>query len=219
MAMAIRKKASGKRYSRGGVRPATPSDAVLLGRARRQDVRAFEELVKRTEGTLYRLAMRYVGNESDAREVLQNAYLSAWRGLPTFEGRSQFTCWMHRITVNAALMCLRVRTRHREVAINEVEPDEVDTAIGQLLLEHSARAGELHRPDIACQSAELRRRMEVAIHSLPHTLRTVFLLRDVWEVSTEESAARLKVSIPAAKTRLHRARRVLRASLGQYVNY
>jgi RNA polymerase sigma-70 factor (ECF subfamily) len=193
------------------------SEAALLKRARSKDVGAFEELVGRTEDRLYRVAMRYVCNESDAQEILQNAYLSAWRSLPTFERRSQFASWMHRITVNAALMVLRVRDRHPEVAINDVEPMELNDAIGQVAQEQSAHESWSLRPDEEFQSAELRRRIEIAVDSLPTNLRSIFLLRDVWEVSTEDSAARLGVSIPAAKTRLHRARRVLRESLGHYV--
>jgi len=194
------------------------SEAALLKRARRgKDVGAFEELVGRTEDRLYRLAMRYVRNESDAQEILQNAYLAAWRSLPTFEGRSQFSSWMHKITVNASLMLLRTRNRHPEVAINDVEPMELNAAIGQATQEQSPREDWSLRPDEEFQSAELRRRIEVAVNSLPTDLRSIFLLRDVWEMSTEDSAAKLRVSIPAAKTRLHRARRELRESLGCYL--
>jgi RNA polymerase sigma-70 factor (ECF subfamily) len=193
------------------------SEATLLKRARRKDVGAFEELVGRTEDRLYRLAMRYVRNESDAQEILQNSYLSAWQSLPTFEGRSQFGSWMHRITVNASLMVLRARNRHPEVAINDVEPMELSDAIGQAAQERSPREDWSQRPDEEFQSAELRRRIEIAVDSLPRDLRAIFLLRDVWDMSTEDSAAKLRVSIPAAKTRLHRARRELRESLGYYV--
>jgi RNA polymerase sigma-70 factor (ECF subfamily) len=193
------------------------SEAALLKRAQGKDVGAFEELVGRTEDRLYRLAMRYVRNESDAQEILQNAYLSAWRSLSTFAARSQFGSWMHRITVNASLMVLRTRNRHPEVAINDVGPMELNDAIGQVTQEQTAREEWSRRPDEEFQSAELRRRIEVAVNSLPRDLRSIFLLRDVWEMSTEDSAAKLRVSIPAAKTRLHRARRELRESLGYYV--
>jgi len=125
---------------------------------------------------------------------------------------------MHRITVNAALMCLRTRARCLEVAIHAIDPDEVDEAIGQSILDHGGRLCDLHRPDDAVQSAELRSRIQDAIRALPGHLRAIVLLRDLWEVSTEDSAAKLRVSIPAAKTRLHRARKVLRVALGQYVD-
>jgi RNA polymerase sigma-70 factor, ECF subfamily len=191
------------------------SEAALLKRARGEDVGAFEELIGRTEDRLYRLAMRYVGNESDAQEILQNAYLSAWRSLPTFEGRSQFRSWMHRITVNASLMFLRVRDRCPEVAIDDIKLMELND--GQAAQKPSARKDWSLRPDEEFQSAELRRHIAIAVSSLPQTLKVTFLLRDVVEMSTEETASRLGVSVPAVKTRIYRARRVLRESLGDYV--
>jgi RNA polymerase sigma-70 factor (ECF subfamily) len=193
------------------------SEAALLMRARGKDAGAFEELVRRSEEKLYRLAMRYVGNESDAQEILQNTFLSAWRSLPSFKGRAQFGSWMHRITVNASLMLLRARNRHPEVTIDDIEPMELNGAAGQASQRLSACEDWSPRPDEQLQSAELRRRIEIAVNSLPGTLRAIFLLRDVWELSTEDSAGKLGVSVPAAKTRLHRARRVLRESLGNYV--
>jgi RNA polymerase sigma-70 factor (ECF subfamily) len=193
------------------------SDPILLKRARDGDVSAFEELVGRTEVKLYRLVMRIVHNESDAQEILQEAYLSAWRSMSTFEGRAQFGSWMHRIAVNAALGRLRTRNRHPEVAIHDLDPSEWKEAIGQ-----SRRAslwGENlpDRPDEQLQSAERLRTIETAVNLLPHHLRAIFLLRAVGEVSTEDSAARLGVSIPTAKTRLQRARRVLRESLADHI--
>lgn len=194
------------------------SEAALVKRACDKDVGAFEELLGRTEDKLYQVAMRYVRNESDAQEILQNSYLSAWRGLPTFEGRAQFGSWMHRITVNASLMFLRERSRHPETAHDDPEVMEPNDGIKQASENLSAREDLSPRPDQELQSAELRRHIEEAVNSLPKKLRAIFLLRDVWEESTEDSAAKLKVSIPAAKTRLLRARRVLRATLGSYVS-
>jgi RNA polymerase sigma-70 factor (ECF subfamily) len=214
----VTSKEDGGRQSRGRTALlARLSEAALLKRARAKDVGAFEELVGRTEDRLYRLAMRYVRNESDAQEVLQNSYLSAWRSLPSFEGRAQFGCWMHRITVNASLMFLRARHRHPEVAMNDVEPIELNEAMGQAAQQSRAREDWSHCPDEELQSGQLRRRIESAVNSLPQDLRAIFILRDVGEMSTEETASKLGVSIPAAKTRLHRARRALRESLGDYV--
>jgi RNA polymerase sigma-70 factor (ECF subfamily) len=193
------------------------SEAALLASARDRNVEAFEELVRRTEDKLYRLAMRHVHNESDAQEILQNAYLSAWRSLPSFEGRSSFGSWMHRITVNASLMFLRIRDRHAEVAIHNVDATELNDAIGQAAQKPRTRENLLHRPDEQYQSAELRRRIEIAVNALPPILRSIFLLREIGEMSTEDTADTLGVTIPTAKTRLHRARMALRASLGSYV--
>lgn len=193
------------------------SEPVLLKRARDRDVAAFEELVNRTEVKLYRVVMRIVHNESDAQEVLQDSYLSAWRSMPTFEGRAQFGSWMHRIVVNMALMRLRTRNRHPEVAIQDLDPSEANEAVG--LASHASlwRENPPDRPDEQLQSSELLQQIETAVNLLPYNLRAIFLLRAVGEVSTQDSAERLGVSIPTAKTRLNRARRVLRASLGDYV--
>jgi RNA polymerase sigma-70 factor (ECF subfamily) len=161
--------------------------------------------------------MRYVRNESDAQEVLQNAYLSAWRSLPTFEGRAQFGCWMHRITVNASLMLLRTRTRHPEIAIHDIDPDELNEAICQAARNPGAPNDWTQTPDEEFQGAELRRFIELAVNALPESLKSTFVLREVNEMSTNDTAGELGTSIPAIKTRLHRARRVLRESLGDYV--
>lgn len=193
------------------------AETTLLERARVKDVGSFEELVRRTEVQLYRVAVRIVRNESDAREVLQESYLSAWRSLPRFEGRSQFGSWMHRIVVNHSLMHLRTRNRHPEVALHAVDRIELDDAIAQAAFPSVGREERPDRPDRRLQSAELIRRIEVAVNSLPEKLKQTFILREVWDASTRTIAAKMGVSEPAAKTRLHRARRVLRRSLGDYV--
>jgi len=107
----IKEKGS-RQWRRGSSLLANLPEAALLKRACRKDVGAFEELVGRTEDGMYRVAIRYVRNESDAQEILQNAYLSAWLNLQSFDRRSQFASWMYRVTVNASLMLLRVRSRH-----------------------------------------------------------------------------------------------------------
>ena len=193
------------------------SDAAVLKRACERDVAAFEDLVRRTEEDLYGLAMRYVHNESDAQEILQNAYLSAWRGLPSFEGRAQFASWMHRITVNASLMFLRARGHHREVALDDVEATKLNVAMVEATHGPTLRRHGSHGPDHEFQSAELRGRIASAVSLLPPILRETFLLRDVREMSTREAAGDLGVTVLAARTRLYRARRALRESLANYV--
>ena len=206
----------GRQSSRRTVPLARLSDTALVILARDQDVGAFEELVARTEDRVYLLAMRYMRNPSDAQEVVQNSYLCAWRNLPTFQGRSQFGSWMYRITCNAALMLLRTRNRHPEIAINDIEPSELNEAIGHAAQKSITREDWSRRPDEELEFGQLRRRIEIAVNELPPELRTTFLLRDVWEMTTQETASKLGVSIPAAKTRLHRARRALRESLGDH---
>lgn len=192
------------------------SDEILVERARTKDEGAFEELVNRYEDKLYRLAMRFVRNETDAQEILQDAFLSAWRNLPTFEGRAQFGSWMYRVTVNAALMLLRSRNRHPEIGVDDVEPTALNDAVtenGQMMRSNTDWS---QRPDDQLQSDELRRHIQAAVDTLPEGLRTVFLLRDVEELSTEDTAELLSLSVPAVKTRLHRARLSLREAIGRY---
>jgi RNA polymerase sigma-70 factor, ECF subfamily len=185
------------------------SEAAVLEQARARSVHAFEELVSRTEDKLYRVAMRILRNESDAREILQESYLSAWRSLPKFEGRSQFGTWMHTVVVNNSLMLLRSRNRHPEMRINDVDQSEFENAL-------AAREARLDRPDQQLQFKELLRHVENTVNALPGKLKEISLLR-VMGMTTEDAAATLGVSEQAAKTRLHRARRVLRQSLDGYV--
>ncbi|MBN2575267.1 MAG: sigma-70 family RNA polymerase sigma factor [Deltaproteobacteria bacterium] len=192
------------------------SDDILVERARRKDEAAFEELVGRYEEKLYRLAMRFVRNETDAQEILQEAFLSAWRNLPTFEGRAQFGSWMYRVTANAALMLLRGRNRHPEVGVDDVEPHALEDAVaesGQTARGNSDWAG---RADEQLHSQQLRQHIQASVDRLPDGLRTVFLLRDVEELSTEDTAELLGLSVPAVKTRLHRARLILREAIGRH---
>lgn len=195
---------------------AAMGDEVLVERARRKDEAAFEELVGRYEDKLYRLAMRFVRNETDAQEILQEAFLSAWRNLPTFEGRAQFGSWMYRVTVNAALMLLRSRNRHPEVGVDDVEPNALNDAVAESGQTVRGNSDWAQRADEQLQSQQLRQHIQASVDSLPEGLRTVFLLRDVEELSTEETADLLGLSVPAVKTRLHRARLALREAIGRY---
>ena len=203
-----------------GARPQGPladaSDEVLVERARGKDEAAFEELVGRYEDKLYRLAMRFVRNETDAQEILQDAFLSAWRNLPAFEGRAQFGSWMYRVTVNAALMLLRNRNHHPEVTVDDIEPTALNDAVAESGQTLRGSADWSQRADEQLQSLEMRRHIQASVDALPEGLRTVFLLRDVEELSTEDTAGLLGLSVPAVKTRLHRARLALRVAIGQY---
>lgn len=195
---------------------AEASDESLVDRARAKDEAAFEELVSRYEDKLYRLAMRFVRNETDAQEILQDAFLSAWRNLPTFEGRAQFGSWMYRVTVNASLMLLRSRNRHPEVTVDDVEPSVLNDAVAESGQTMRSSTDWSQRPDDQLQSEEMRRHIQRSVDALPDGLRTVFLLRDVEELSTEDTAELLELSVPAVKTRLHRARLALREAIGRY---
>ena len=192
------------------------SDDELVTRARGNDVAAFEELVGRHEEKVYRLAMRFTRNETDAREILQETFLSAWRNLDGFAGKSQFASWLYRVAVNAALMLLRSQRRHPQVAVEDVTPEALGEAAKDASPGLGAGTDWSRRPDDQFQSEELRRQIQAAVDRLPESQRSVFLLRDVDGLSTEETGDLLGVSLPTVKTRLHRARLALREAITHY---
>src|SRR5262245_8510372 len=190
------------------------SDEELVARARAKDFGAFEQLLDRYEDKIFRLAYRFVRNETEAKEVLQDTFLSIWRKLDTFKGDSQFGSWLYRVAANTALMRLRAQRRHPEVSTEELPAGYLDN-YGSL-----PPAGEnwATRPDEELQSEELRRHIQSAVDALPEIYRTVFLLRDVEGMSTEETGEILDISVPTVKTRLHRARIALRDTITTYFN-
>jgi RNA polymerase sigma-70 factor (ECF subfamily) len=190
------------------------SDESLIARAKGGDFEAFETLIARYDDKVYRLAFRFVRNETEAKEIVQDTLLSVWRKLDSFKGDSQFGSWLFRVTANAALMRLRSQRRHAEVSTEELPPGFLDnnqSAYGQML---SHGENWSRRPDEELQSEELRRQIQTAVDALPEIYRTVFLVRDVDGLSTEETAEALGLSIPTVKTRLHRARMALRDAIG-----
>jgi RNA polymerase sigma-70 factor (ECF subfamily) len=195
--------------------PPTPplaTDEELVARARAKDFAAFEQLLDRYEDKIFRLAYRFVRNETEAKEILQDTFLSIWRKLDTFKGDAQFSSWLYRVAANAALMRLRAQKRHPEVSTEELPIDFLDN------YGHLPAGGEnwAKRPDEELQSEELRRHIQAAVDELPEIYRTVFLIRDVEGLSTEETAEVLQISIPTVKTRLHRARLALRETITKY---
>jgi RNA polymerase sigma-70 factor (ECF subfamily) len=186
-------------------------DWALVERARARDGLAFEELIARHEDKLSRLTTRFFSADMDRQEVLQTALLSAWRNLPTFEGRAGFGSWIYRVTTNAALMHLRGQRRRPEIAVDDLEPLSTnDTA------NPSVSNGWSQRPDESMQCQELRNRLQDAVDALPERLRTVFFLRHVDGLSTEDTAQALGLSTVAVRARLHRARATLREAMSDY---
>jgi len=171
----------------------------LVCAARAGDHAAFEELVRATASDTYSLAHRLVGNEEDARDVVQEAYLRAFRGIQRFRGDAQFSTWLHRITANCAATHLGRRIRHRHEELGE------DDA---LVDEHPGRS-----PELVAESHALRDRLTAELAELPPRLRAVVVLRDVYDLPHEAIAAELGISVAAAKVRLHRARKRLRERL------
>jgi RNA polymerase sigma-70 factor, ECF subfamily len=170
--------------------------ARLVATAREGDRAAFDELVRRTHAATYTLALRLTLNEEDARDVTQEAYLRAFKGLKNYRGDAQFSTWLYRITANCASTFLNSRTRHRHEELGEIH-EPVD-------LSHEADV------EMMAGTSELRDRLDVALAQLPPRLRAVVVLRDVYDLPHEAIAAELGISVSAAKVRLHRARHRLR---------
>jgi RNA polymerase sigma-70 factor, ECF subfamily len=190
------------------------SDDALVSRTRAGDLGAFEELLGRHEENLLRLAFRFVRNEHDAQEVLQDVFVTTWRKLPGFQDRAQIGSWLYRVTVNASLMHLRVRKRRPEC----VDLAPVDRSSKQdFERDFDLDIGDRHRPDAQLESQELRRVIQGAIDRLPLSLRSVFEIREIQGWSTRQTAKLLGLSEATVKTRLHRARRMLREKVEGYL--
>jgi RNA polymerase sigma-70 factor (ECF subfamily) len=190
--------------------PAPEEDARLLDALRRGDEAAFETLVRRHSGPLLAATRRILRNDEDAREALQDAFLSAFKAIGSFEGGARLTTWLHRIAVNAALMKLRTKRRHPESSIEEMLPRfQADGHPVEPNEPWTEAASEL------ASRAETRALVRKTIDEMPDSYRTVLLLRDIEELSTEETARMLEATPNAIKIRLHRARQALRARLDQ----
>jgi len=182
------------------------NELPLIEGARAGDQNAFAELVNRYERKIYRLAKNITQNDEDAEDVLQEAFLKAYSHLDTFQGQSKFYTWLVRIAVNEALMKLRKRKADRTVSLDEPTDTGEDTVVREI-----AVWGD--DPEQKYTREELRSILDNAIQSLKPAFRTVFTLRDIEELSTEETAEALGISIPAVKSRLLRARLQLREKL------
>ncbi len=168
----------------------------------------FARLVEKTSNHIYHLALKILRDPQDAEDVLQETYIKALRALPEFEGRSSLSTWLYRIAVNEALMLIRKR-RVNLVPVEE-DPDEDEPAAGMVITDWCCL------PESELLSAESRKRMDIAVDSLPETLKVVFTLRDIEGLSIRETAEILGLTETAVKTRLLRARLRLRNELSSY---
>jgi len=171
----------------------------LVEAARSGDHGAFEELVRQTYTDTYTLALRLVGDEEDARDVVQETYLRVHKGLKKFRGEARFSTWLHRITANCANTYLGRRGRHQ----HEPLPEEPVVASVQ----------SADDPEESVRVRGLRDELSLAVHALPPKLRAVLVLRDVYGLPHNEIAEQLEITESAAKVRLHRARKRLREQL------
>src|SRR5207244_11921943 len=184
------------------------SEAAFVTRLRAGEPDAFEQLVRNYTPPLLRVARRLLGKDDEARDALQDAFISVFRSIRNFEAGSRLSTWLHRVVVNAALMKLRTRRRHPEEEIEKYLPlfqEDGHQIVPSVEWMESA--------ETALQRKEMRQLVRTAIDRLPDTYRTVLLLRDIEEMNTEETAEILGISTTAAKLRLHRARQALRSQL------
>src|ERR1700712_507020 len=158
-------------------------ETELVGAARSGDRQAFDELVRRTFVDTFTLARRLTGNEEDARDVVQEAYLRAWKGIGRFRGDAQFSTWMYRITANAASTHLQRRRRQRTEPIDD----------------HDLADESMPSPEAALESQMSLEHLAEAVADLPPKLRAIVVLKDVYGLSHEEIAAELGITETAAK--------------------
>lgn len=182
------------------------TEAFLLRRLRDGDERAYATLVRTHGARMLAVARRMLRHEEDAHDVVQEAWMQAFRALPRFEGQSRLSTWLHRITVNAALMKIRAQRRRPLDPVAALR-DGDDGDLFDAIASSDASA------DAALAGRERRALVRQALAQLPEAHRAVLTLRDFEDLDTDESARRLGTTTGAAKTRLHRARQALREAI------
>jgi RNA polymerase sigma-70 factor (ECF subfamily) len=186
-------------------------EAMLVAQLRAGDQDAFEICVRIHAPKLLAVAGRFFNNEPDRDDAVQDAFISAFKGIGSFDAESKLGTWLHRITVNACLMKLRSRSRKQEVSIDELLP-QFDWAGHRV---HNDRAWDDDGYS-RLAAKDTRQRVRDCIDQLPESYRTVLLLRDIEGLDTAETARHLHCSEANVKTRLHRARQALRTLLSPY---
>jgi RNA polymerase sigma-70 factor (ECF subfamily) len=184
-------------------------ESGLVAKAREGDSGAFNELVNRYSRKIYRLAKHITQNDEDAEDVLQETFLKAFEHLGGFQGQSKFYTWIVRIAVNESLMKLRKRKSDRTVPLDEPLDTGEDTVVREIAVWDE-------NPEQKYSREELGQILDEAVESLRPVFRTVFVLRDIEELSTEETSEALGISVPAVKSRLLRARLQLRERLSRF---
>jgi len=184
-------------------------DTKYIHRAINNDGRAFEHLVKKYEHKIYDLAYKILGNTDDAADVLQETFLQAYRSLPKFKGKSSFSTWLYRIAMNNCLMKIRKHKNRTVESLDSTEDDSTDALYNNI-------PDWSFNPEATAENSELRDILSRTIRRLPSEYRTVIILHDMQGMSNKEVSGILKLSIPAIKSRLHRARSFVRKRLSHY---
>ena len=186
-----------------------PDEKSLVEALHRGERYACDELVERYRSQIYQAALQLTGNPTEAEEILQETLINACRSVEAFEGRSSLTTWLYRIATNNGLM------RRRRPEAPTVPIDSPHEAEG---LPPVHLPDQTWDPEMITLTDELQTKMEEAMASLPKNLRSVFMLRDLQQLSTKETATLLEISPSNVKVRLHRARQLLRERLAQYID-
>jgi RNA polymerase sigma-70 factor (ECF subfamily) len=186
----------------------TLTDAEVVDRVRNGETPLFEILMRRHNQRVYRVARAVVKDEMEAEDVMQQAYINAFTHLRQFEDRAQFSTWLTRITVHEAL------SRRRKRRPEESLTNEDNEVTGEIM---AALTSPQPDPERQAYAGELNRVLEAAVDALPESYRTVFMLRDIEGLSTSETASGLDLGEEAVKTRLHRARAMVRRSVTERI--
>jgi RNA polymerase sigma-70 factor (ECF subfamily) len=188
-------------------------DAALVERLKARDDAALEVLVARYQTKVFGLALRLTGDRRDAEEILQDVFWQVVRNIHSFRAESALSTWIYRIATNASLTRLRKRRKNADVPLDEAlgPPMTEDGRIAQPVVDWTGL------PSDELDRKELAQRLEAAINELPPEYRSVFVLRDIEGLSAEQAYDVLHLSLPALKSRLHRARLFLRKQLADYL--
>ncbi len=194
------------------VETAYPDDADLIARVLAGDRTAFTELVHAYTSRVYSIGWSMLRNEQDARDVVQETFLNVYRRLSTFRGEASLASWISRIATNSALMRLRRRRRKPESSLDAGPSEQFEQEpLVRNIVDRRPLADQVHLDD------ELGRRIRAAVEDLPDTHREVLILADYRELPMRDIADALDISVANVKTRLHRARLAVRASLADYL--
>lgn len=187
----------------GTATPLPETESALIERLRAKEETACEELVRAHSGRLLSVARRMLRNEEDARDAVQEGFVSAFRAIQRFNGDCRLSTWLHRIVVNAALMKIRTRSRRPEESIEDMLPRFLEDG------HHAEPTSDWGSANRLLEQRETRERVRAAIAQLPESYRTVLMLRDIEELDTAETAQLLGLTPNTVKIRLHRARQAL----------
>jgi len=193
-----------------GVIPGGDGEAQLVAAAQRGELAAFDELVRRYERRIFRLARNITQNREDAEDVMQEAFYKAFAHMGQFQGNSLFYTWLVRIAVNESLMKIRRRDSEKQVSLDEPMDLGDDTWMPREIEDWE------DNPEQRYAKTELENIVSEAVQKLPRAYRAVYVLRDVEGLSTEEAAELLQLSIPSVKSRVRRARLMMREQLNPY---